>query len=75
VLSLVSALKPEVAGKWQGARVAVSDVAPTHLSYPAVSMAVASGVMPLEGGAFRLLDTVRGPEAMDVILRLETLAR
>jgi hypothetical protein len=38
-------------------------------------MAVASGVMPLEGGAFRLLDTVRGPEAMDVILRLETLAR
>ena len=55
VLSLIEALRPAAAAKWRNARVTVSDVAPTHLSYPAVSVAVASGVMPLEGGAFRLL--------------------
>jgi len=75
VLSLIEALRPAAAAKWRNARVTVSDVAPTHLSYPAVSVAVASGVMPLEGGAFRLLDPVKGPEAVDVISRLEALAR
>ena len=75
VLSLVEALKPAAAARWQNARVTVSDVAPTHLSYPAVSVAVASGVMPLEGGAFRLLDAVTGAEAIDVVSRLEALAR
>ena len=75
VLSLVEALKPAAAARWQNARVAVSDVASTHLSYPAVSVAVASGVMPLEGGAFRLLDPVKGSEAIDVVGRLEALAR
>ena len=53
----------------------VSDVAPTHLSYPAVSVAIASGVMGLEGGAFGLLEPVSGAEAVDVIGRLEALAR
>ena len=75
VLSLVEALKPAAAARWQNARVTVSDVAPTHLSYPAVSVAVASGVMPLDGGAFRLLDPVKGSEAIDVVGRLEALAR
>jgi hypothetical protein len=32
-------------------------------------------VMPLEGGAFRLLDPVKGSEAIDVVDRLEALAR
>jgi tetratricopeptide (TPR) repeat protein len=75
VLSLIEALRPAAAAKWRNARATVTDVAPTHLSYPAVSVAVASGVMPLEGGAFRLLDPVKGAEAMDVISRLEALAR
>jgi tetratricopeptide (TPR) repeat protein len=75
VLSLVEALKPAAAAQWRNARVTVSDVAPTHLSYPAVSVAVASGVMPLDGGAFRLLDPVKGAEAIDVVGRLEALAR
>jgi tetratricopeptide (TPR) repeat protein len=75
VLSLLEALKPAAAAKWQNVRVTVSDVPPTHLSYPAVSVAVASGVMPLEGGAFRLLDPVKGSEGIDVVGRLEALAR
>ena len=67
--------KPELAKKWQGARVAINDVPPTHLSYPAVSTAVASGVMPLTNGNFELLRPVSGAEAMDIIGRLEALAR
>jgi hypothetical protein len=75
LLTLIASVKPEVARKWQGARVTIGDVASTHLSYPAASAAVASGVMPLAGGNFELLRPVSGAEAMDVISRLEALAR
>ncbi len=75
VLSLIGAIRPEAARAWQDARITVSDVAPTHLSYPAVSMAAASGVMPLEDTTFGLLRPVTGAEATDVIRRLESLAR
>jgi tetratricopeptide (TPR) repeat protein len=75
MLSLIGAIKPQLAKKWQGARVQVADVPSTHLSYPAVSMAVASGVMPLAGTDFDLLRPVTGADAMDVIGRLEALAR
>jgi tetratricopeptide (TPR) repeat protein len=75
LLSLIGVVKPELAKKWQGARLAITDVPSTHLSYPAVSMAVASGVMPLTTGTFDLLRPVTGAEAMEVIGRLEALAR
>lgn len=75
LLTLVAAAKPELAKKWQGARVTISDVGSTHLSYPAVSAAVAAGVMPLTAGNFELLRGVSGTEAMDIISRLEALAR
>ncbi len=75
VLSLIAALHPERAGRWQSARVEVADVAPTHLSYPAVSMAAASGVMPLENATFGLLRPVSGAEAAEIVERLEALAR
>jgi hypothetical protein len=75
VLTLIASVHPEAAKKWQGARLAISDVPPGHLSYPAVSAAVASGIMPLDGGTFRLLRPVSGAEALDVTARLEALAR
>ena len=75
LLTLIAAAKPELAKKWQGARVTVNDVAATHLSYRAVSAAVAAGVMPLANGNFELLRPVTGAEAMDVVSRLEALAR
>jgi hypothetical protein len=50
-------------------------VPPAHLSYPAVSMAVAAGVMPLSNGNFDLLRPVTGAEAMAVVGRIEALAR
>ncbi|HYE86487.1 MAG TPA: tetratricopeptide repeat protein [Vicinamibacterales bacterium] len=75
LLSLIAAARPELARKWQGMRVPINDVASTHLSYPAVSAAVASGVMPLAGGNFELLRGVSGTEAMEIVGRLEALAR
>ncbi len=75
VLTLIAAVKPNAPRPWVNARAAVADVAPSHLSYPAVSAAVASGVMPLEDGRFRLLDPVSGAEALAVLGRLEALAR
>jgi tetratricopeptide (TPR) repeat protein len=75
LLTLISGVKPGVSKKWDNAKVTVSDVPPGHLSYPAVAVAVASGVMPLDNGTFRLLDPVTGSEAVDVIGRVEALAR
>lgn len=76
VLSLIAAIKPEVAKKWQGARPVIADVGAAHLSYPAASVAVASGVMPLNAtGNFDLLRAVSGSDALEIIGRLEALAR
>lgn len=75
LLSLIAVVKPELAKKWLGARLTINDVPSTHLSYPAVSMVVAAGVMPLANGNFELLRPVTGAEAMEIIGRLETLAR
>lgn len=75
LLELIANTNPDLAKKWQGVRLAISDVGTTHLSYPAVSAAVASGVMPLSSGNFELLRPVTGTEAMDIITRLEALAR
>jgi len=53
----------------------ITDMAPGHLSYPAASVAVASGVMPLlDGGRFDVARLVSGAEAAEAIARLRTLA-
>lgn len=75
VLTLVAAEKPEAAKKWQGARLQVADVPSGHLSHPAVSVAVASGVMPLANGSFDVLRPVSGADAFEIAGRLEALAR
>ncbi len=74
LLTLIGASKPELAKKWSSARVNINDVAPTHLSYPAVSASVAAGVMSLSNGDFELLRGVTGAEAAAIIGRLEALA-
>ena len=75
LLALVGAIKPQLAKKWDGTKVQIADVPVAHLSYPAVSIAVASGVMPLVGNNFELLRPVTGAEAMEIVGRLEALAR
>jgi tetratricopeptide (TPR) repeat protein len=76
VLSLIAATKPAAAKAWQGTKQKIADVPPGHLSYPSVSAAVASGVMPLtDNGTFQLLRPVTGAEVVEVVTRLEALAK
>ena len=76
ILNLIATRKPAAAKAWLGAKQKIADLSASHLSYPAVSQAVASGVMPLtENGTFQLLRPVTGAEVVDVINRLEALAK
>jgi tetratricopeptide (TPR) repeat protein len=58
------------------ARPKIADMSPNHLSYPAVSVAVASGVMPLDADErFAVTRPVSGAEAISVIERVAAMAR
>ena len=58
------------------ARPVIGDVPPGHLSYPDVAVAVMSGVMELvDGGLFRPSRPLGGVEAIDIVDRLERLAK
>jgi hypothetical protein len=66
---------PDRAKAWESARLRFSDLAPSHLAYPAASVAVASGVMKTTGdNAFQPSRPVTGPEALAAIGALQTLA-
>jgi tetratricopeptide (TPR) repeat protein len=59
-----------------GERPTIADMSPSHLSYPAVAVAVSSGVMTLlDGGRFQPGRSVSGAEALDVIERLRAVVR
>jgi len=75
LLALVGAAKPELQKKWLATKVAVADVPVGHLSYAYVSQAVAAGIMPLVNGNFELLRSVTGAEAIEIVGRIEALAR
>lgn len=75
LLGLIGAARPDLLKKWQATGVTVTDVPPGHLSHPYVSQAVAAGVMPLAAGNFELLRSVSGAEAIEIIGRIEALAR
>lgn len=75
LLALIGAAKPDLAKKWQATTVTVNDVPAGHLSHGYVSQAVAAGVMPLTNGTFELLRNVTGAEAIEIISRIEALAR
>jgi tetratricopeptide (TPR) repeat protein len=75
VLARIAAANPLLARTWQSARVQFSDMAPTHLAYPAASAAVASGVLAtLPDGSFQPSRIVTGAEATQTVRRLEELA-
>jgi tetratricopeptide (TPR) repeat protein len=76
VLALIGAEKPKLATRWREARPHFSDLAPTHPSYPAAARSVSAGVMaPLDGEAFYLARPVTGAEAVDMVSKLEALAK
>jgi tetratricopeptide (TPR) repeat protein len=72
VLNLAATRAPGTPSSWRGARVAVSDVPATHPAYPAVSAAVAAGILRLDAGdAFAPGRPVTGPELLEAAGRLE----
>jgi tetratricopeptide (TPR) repeat protein len=76
VLGLIAARRPAQARAWQAARPRIIDLPTGHLGYPAVAMVIGADVMPLaDGAAFRPTQVVAGSEAIDVVTRLEVLAR
>jgi len=76
VLGLIAGRRPAQARTWQSARPRIADLPMEHLGYPAVAMVVGANVMPLgEGAAFNPAQVVSGREAIDVVTRLEVLAR
>ncbi|MDE3155571.1 MAG: tetratricopeptide repeat protein, partial [Acidobacteriota bacterium] len=75
LLHVLTARDPALARQWAAQHAPIRDVPPQHLSYPAVSIVVASGVMALEpDGTFRLGQAVSGAEALAAIDRLRQLA-
>ncbi|MGE3401851.1 MAG: tetratricopeptide repeat protein [Vicinamibacterales bacterium] len=58
-----------------GRRPQIADVPPGHLNYPQVSVAVASGVLPLlPGNRFDVTAPVSGADAVEAVARLRALA-
>lgn len=75
LLSRVAAQRPAAAKGWESARLRFSDLAPSHLAYPAASAAVAAGVMKTAAdNAFQPSRQVTGQEAIDAVAKIEALA-
>jgi hypothetical protein len=73
IVTLIAATNPTLRAK-ASQRPAIADLPPTHLSYPAAAVAVASGVMPLtDGQRFQPTRPVSGAEAVETIERLRAL--
>jgi Tfp pilus assembly protein PilF len=74
VVMLAASRRPELR-PFVTARPAIADMSAGHLSYPAASVAVASGVMALSpDGRFQVAQAVSGAEAAAAVLRLRELA-
>jgi tetratricopeptide (TPR) repeat protein len=75
LLTRIAPLKPAAAKAWESTRWPFPDLEPSHLAYPAASIAVASGVLTTRpDGSFQPSSIVSGAEAMEAIRRLEALA-
>ena len=73
VVELIAAERPALRARI-AERPRIADMATGHLSYPAASVAVASGVMPLlDGGRFAVGRDVSGAEAVEAVDRLRAL--
>ena len=75
LLTKIATDDPARGRAWQTARLRFTDLAATHLAYPAASMAVAAGVMDAQNGAFQPAKVVTGAEAASAVARVEALAR
>ncbi len=71
LLDLIIRSKPELIMDWVEARPLISDISTSHLRYPAIAIATASGVIPLlDGDRFNANYPVSGIEATMIIERV-----
>jgi len=75
LLARVEAQEPGRTKAWQSARLKFSDLSPSHLAYPAASMAVAAGVLKTaDNNAFQPSKVVTGAEAIEAIEKVGAIA-
>ena len=75
LLTRIGARSAGTARAWENARLVFPDLAPTHLAYPAASIAVAAGVMKTRAdNTFQPSRPITGAEAVEAAAKLESLA-
>jgi tetratricopeptide (TPR) repeat protein len=75
LLAQIASRNPSRARAWETARLKFADLSPSHLAYPAASIAVASGAMKTVGdNSFQPSRPVTGAEAIETVSRIEALA-
>jgi len=66
--------RPGRTAPWRDARLTFPDVPPSHPSYPAISEAIAAGVLRAgDGGAFQPARVASGAELVEAVDRLTSL--
>lgn len=73
VVGLVARRRPDLRQK-MNERPRVADMSTAHLDYPAVAVAVSTGVLSLTDGRFQVSRQVSGAEAIEAVSRLQMLA-
>jgi tetratricopeptide (TPR) repeat protein len=74
VLAVIGARRPSAASEWRGARLTIPDVPAGHPAFPAISQAVAAGVIALApGGVFQPGRPLSGQDLLDAASRLDSL--
>src|SRR4051812_11634515 len=75
LLARVASQNPAAARAWETARLKFSDLLPSHLAYPAASVAVASGVMTTgDNSSFQPSRPVTGADVTAAVAKIEALA-
>jgi tetratricopeptide (TPR) repeat protein len=74
VIGLLAPRRPELRPKI-AERPRIADMSTSHLDYPAVAVAVSTGVLSLTDGRFQVSRQVSGAEAIEAVSRLQDLAR
>jgi len=75
MLTVLAARDPALGRAWRGQHLVIRDVPRQHLMYPAVSLVIAAGVLPLlPDGTFQLRRAVSGADAIAAIDRVSALA-
>ena len=76
LLAIIGTAQPALSARWREERPKMADVDAGNLRYADAALAVAAGVMTLGGdGTFQLSRPVSGAEAIEVVGRIEALAR